>query len=79
MNGRPAENARRFEAQMMSDFERHTKAIKADMHALPEGSMLRRFISQEVDLRERRLRQWKENPSGIIKEPLKEMKDYSRP
>jgi len=72
-----AGDARRLEAGMIAYFEGETKEMRTRMETLPKNSLLRRFIGQEVDLRERRAKQWKDNPSGLVEEPFKEIKDYT--
>ena len=67
----------KIDLQMMRTFEAGTNGLKADVAKMPLG-LARRLFEQEIDLRERRLRQWKDNPSGDP-ETLRKMKGEDAP
>ncbi len=59
----PTQRLSKLELEMMAGFERETRRLKDEVEKMPEG-LGKKLLGQEVDLRERRLQQWKDNPSG---------------
>ena len=60
---------------MVRTFEAETARLRTDVSKMRPG-LARSLLAQELDLRERRLRQWKENPSGRPEEPFKSVTGY---
>ncbi len=57
-------------------FERDTKILEKQILEIKDP-FAKKLLQQELDLRKRRLKQWKENPDGEPKgEPLQSVKDY---
>ena len=56
---------------------RELERLKQDPDPPNSRKLLIRVTEQEVDLRERRIKQWVENPSGKPKDPLKPVTEYS--
>jgi hypothetical protein len=69
-----------LEADMMRTFEAGTKELIAERDMLrgAGNDLMVELLGQEIDLRERRLRQWKDNPSGEPEDPFGTLTEYRR-
>jgi len=68
-----------LDADMQRFFEKETTKLKTEYDALPnKDGLAGKLLRDEIDLRRRRLAQWKENPSGVPGNPFAEFTDYSR-
>ena len=63
---------------LIGPFERDTADLQKHVDTLPPDGLLRKLLLQELDLRRRRAEQWRKNPSGVPKHPLRQVKGYSK-
>lgn len=66
-----------FERKLMVPFVKRLRQLKKEFKRL-ETPLARKLAAQEIKLMVRRLKQWKENPSGEVPKE-KKLKSVSKP
>lgn len=64
------------EREMQRFFEGETRKLETE-HAGMKHGLGKALLGQEIDLRRRRLEQWKKDPCGMPEDKFASVKDYS--